>query len=101
MAAGKDGWKSSQDEEEGTGNGEVSTPKALISLKSLTPVYWATTIHPVQLVFVCPLGARLTQPAWEPVLLCHCPGSGPGAGVDPSLLHEMWMAAAVFLSIGC
>lgn len=82
----------------------MSTPKVLILLKSLTPVFWA--IHPVQLVSVCSLGvyslgAGLTQPAWEPVLLGHCPRSGPGAGIGPSLLSEMWVAAAVFLSIGC
>lgn len=106
LAEGKDGWKTSQDEEEGTGNAEVSTPKVLISLKSFSPVFWATTLHPVQPVFVCSvgvysLGAGLTQPAWEPGLLCHCPGSGPGAGVGPSLLHGMWVAAAVFLNIHC
>lgn len=106
LAEGKDGWKTSQDEEEGTGNAEVSSPKVLISLKSLTPVFWGTTTHPVQLVFVCSLdvhslGAELTQPAWEPVHLCHCSGSAPGVGVGASLLHEMWVAAAVFLSIGC
>lgn len=81
-------------------------PQSIDILESLTPVFWAATIHPVLLVFVCSLdtyslGGGLTQPAWEPVLLCHCPGSAPGAGAGPSLLCEIWMAATVFLSIVC
>lgn len=75
----------------------LSTPKVLISLKSLTPVFWATTVHPVLLVFVCSLdmyslGAGLTQPAWE--LLCRCPGSAPGAGVGPWL--QQYSSVLVF-----
>lgn len=68
---GEDGWKTNQNEEEGTGNAEVSTPKVLILLKSLTPVFWA--IHPVQLVSVCVLTGCVQPWSWAyPACLGAC-----------------------------